>query len=106
MHLHEENRCYFCQQRYDSRYHQLFECKEVQDDTHKAFKDKIGSEKNDLVEVIGSKRSEGKHISFIERVKFLKGQHEFVKEEQEIFRSYQRRRQNPLPAQRTKPAKP
>ena len=98
-HLNEDNKCYFCQTHYDNRHHQLFECEEVQDETHKAFKEKLGCERNDLVEVLGSKRSEGKHITFVERVKFLKGQHEFLIEELKNLKSCKRRGQNQLTTQ-------
>ena len=80
-HLGEENKCLFCQEKYDSQQHQLLECKEVEDDSHSMFQSCIRSNKKYLLEVLSSNRYEAKQTAFIERVKFLKGQHEFLIEE-------------------------
>ena len=82
-HLDEENKCYFCQEKYDSRQHQLLDCKEVEDNSHRTFESCIRDKKNYLLDVLSSDRKEGKQTAFIERVKFLKGQHEFLIEEKQ-----------------------
>ena len=81
--LGEENKCSFCQENFDNRQHQLLECKEVQDDSHRVFDKCIKNHKKYLLEVLSSNKSEGKQVAFINRVRFLKGQHEFLLEQEQ-----------------------
>ena len=78
-HLGEENVCSFCNETQDGRVHQLSECKEVQDETYQAYTRSIEDHQNYIIEILSSDEKE-KQTAFIDRVKFLKGQHEFLLE--------------------------
>ena len=81
-HLGEENVCSFCNETQDGRVHQLSECKKVQDETHQAYIISIKDHQNYIVEILSSDEKD-KQTAFINRVKFLKGQHEFLLELEE-----------------------
>ena len=75
-HSGEENVCSFCNETHDDRVHQLSESKEVQNETYQAYTKSIEDQQNYIVEILSSDEKE-KQTAFIDRVKFLKEQHEY-----------------------------
>jgi hypothetical protein len=74
-----EDRCYFCQNQEDGPLHQLFRCGEVQDSTHSKLMGVIQDPQNYVQEVL-LPNSQEVQILFIERIRFLMGQHDLVEE--------------------------
>ena len=76
--------CYFCNSMEDSPEHQLVECKEIQDDTHKQLVDSCmtsGHIGEILCNILAPHDSANQiQKSFIERVAFLMEQHDFMEE--------------------------
>jgi len=75
----EDHRCYFCQEEDNGPTHQLFFCKEVQDTTHTQLTEVIKNPYDYIQEVLISDNKEVQQ-AFINRVKFLIGQHDFLDE--------------------------
>ena len=79
----DNHECYFCQKDDDGPSHQLFYCKEVQDTTHAQLVAIIKNPSDYITEVLISDVKEVQQ-AFINRVKFIMGQHNFI-EELEIY---------------------
>ena len=77
----QEAPCYFCQEQYDSPQHQLLHCEELKDHTFSTITTEIENS-NSTACIIEQVVVTG-HLQkpFIERVQFLKGQHEFILED-------------------------
>ena len=73
----ESKLCYFCNKEIDSPVHQLLLCTEVAEVTQCNLLRNISSQNEFLKEILFSSSDE-LHKTFIERVQFLKGQHESV----------------------------
>ena len=76
----EKNNCYFCNGNNDNPEHQLLDCTEVADITHQNFRNRIENMQQYVEEILVPKNKNIQE-SFIDRIKFLKGQHEFLEEE-------------------------
>ena len=76
----EEDFCYFCNNTNDSPGHQLLGCTEVADLTHDKLQQQIDGTQQYVEEIVLPKDKTLQRI-FIERIIFLKGQHEFLEEE-------------------------
>ena len=74
-----EDRCYFCQKEEDGPFHQLFMCEDVQDSTHSKLISVIQNPLNYVQEVLIPNNQEVQ-FQFIERIRFLMGQHDLVEE--------------------------
>ena len=75
----DEGKCQFCQSMEDNSLLQLFVCKEVQDSTFDDLLEVITNPLSYVTEVLLPKN----HIiqqRFIERIRFLINQHEFINE--------------------------
>ena len=75
----DEGKCYFCQSMEDSPLHQLFVCKEVQDSTFDDLLEVITDPSSYVTEVLLPKNQIIQQ-RFIERIRFLIDQHEFIYE--------------------------
>ena len=74
-----EDKCDFCQQSWDSPSHQLFWCKELQDQSHTNLMEVITNPETYVTEVLFPKKKSVQQ-RFIERIRFLIDQHELVYE--------------------------
>ena len=77
----EEDFCYFCNNTNDSPGHQLLACTEVADLTHDKLQQQIDGTQQYVEEIVLPKDKTLQSI-FIDRIIFLKGQHEFLEEEE------------------------
>lgn len=79
MNMEDDSACYFCQEQDDGPIHQLFYCKEVQDSTHADLINAIQNPQDYIQEILlpGNRNTQR---AFINRVKFLMGQHDFREE--------------------------
>ena len=75
----DDHRCYFCQEEDNGPIHQLFLCGEVQDTTHTQLTEVIKNPYDYIQEVLISDNKEVQQ-AFINSVKFLIGQHDFLDE--------------------------
>ena len=79
MSITNEDKCDFCQQFWDSPLHQLFWCKELQDQSHTNLMEVITNPESYVTEVLLPK-DKNVQQRFIERIRFLIDQHDFVYE--------------------------
>ena len=79
MGITNEDKCDFCQQFWDSPSHQLFWCKELQDQSHTNLMEVITNSESYVTEVLFPKKKNVQQ-RFIERIRFLMDQHELVYE--------------------------
>jgi hypothetical protein len=70
--------CYFCNNRGDSPEHQLIRCIEVEEHTHRSLRNSLQNGNNYVEEIVDNAELQR---TFIKRILFLKGQHEFVLDE-------------------------
>lgn len=77
--LLEEDICYFCQQPGDGPIHQLFNCEEVKDESYYRLMEAIQNPKEYVNELLLPMNKDVQPL-FIDRVKFLLGQHDFIEE--------------------------
>ena len=77
--IRESDTCYFCQRQEDGPLHQLFFCEEVQDSTHNQLMEVVENPDNYIEEVL-LPHNRDIQMLFINRVKFLIGQHDFLEE--------------------------
>ena len=74
-----EDKCDVCQQFWDSPLHQLFWCKELEDQSHTNLMEVITNSESYVTEVLFPKKKNVQQ-RFIERIRFLMDQHELVYE--------------------------
>ena len=79
MGITNEDKCDFCHQFWDSPLHQLFWCKELQDQSHTKLMEVITNPESYVTEVLFPK-DKNVQQRFIERIRFLIDQHDFVYE--------------------------
>ena len=75
----DEGKCYFCQSMEDNPLHQLFLCKEVQDSIFYDHLEVITDPSSNVTEVL-LPRNQIIQQRFIEKIRFLIDQHEFIYE--------------------------
>ena len=76
----ESNMCYFCNATADSPTHQLLHCEEVADNTQSNLCRETAAQEEKLLKELLFPTNNSTQRRFIERVSFLKDQHEFIAE--------------------------
>ena len=76
----ESNVCYFCNAAADSPTHQLLQCEEVADNTQSNLCRETAAQEEKLLKELLFPTNNSTQRRFIERVSFLKDQHEFIAE--------------------------
>ena len=76
--------CYFCNNPGDSPEHQLLSCREVEEHTHSKLKNSLQNGCNYVEEIVEYAELQK---PFIKRIVFLKGQHEFILDSEDIVNS-------------------
>lgn len=76
----EPSTCYFCNTETDSATHQIEHCTEVEDNTHKELITQLNSPgaSGNIIQDLIFPLNDSVQLAFIERIDFLKGQHEHV----------------------------
>jgi len=75
------NVCYFCNNPGDTPEHQLLNCKEVKEHTHSNLKSLLQNDCNYVEEIVENAELQK---PFIDRIVFLKGQHEFILDPEDL----------------------
>ena len=79
----ESNVCYFCNAAADSPTHQLLHCEEVAENTQSNLCSEEAAQEENLLKELLFPTNNSTQKRFIERVSFLKGQHEYITELEE-----------------------
>ena len=75
------NVCYFCNNPGDTPEHQLLNCSEVEEHTHSNLKNLLQNDCNYVEEIVENVELQK---PFIDRIVFLKGQHEFILDPEDL----------------------